>query len=128
MEDTQIILCGLGVGSTTFSKDKGNVLDLTSNQNCERIVVEDLCEVISDIYHSKLFKYILVPILEDGVRQSRYHLKNWSKKFSVVVREDDNLIKKWEDNGNVVLQLLSTKLGKGEYLSTNIDKLTPIKI
>ena len=127
MEKTKIILCGHGVGSTTFSKDKSDVLDLTSNRNCELISMDELCEVVSDVYHSKLFKYILIPILKDGVEQSRF-LMNWGKKFFVVVREGDNLIKDWERNGNVGLQFLSTKLGEGEYLSTNIDKITPIEL
>lgn len=127
MEDTMIILCGVGVGSTTFSKNNENVFDLTSYPNWRLIGELNLCEMVSDIYDKKLFKYVLVPLLGDGVFQATYFLK-WSENFSVVVKENDDLVNKWKENGNIGLYTLSTKLGKDEYLSTKIDGITPIKI
>ena len=127
MENTKIILCGVGVGATTFSKNNEMVFDLTSYPNWRLIGEMNLCELVSNIYDKKLFKYILVPLLGDGVSQSTYFIK-WSENFSVVVKENDDLVNKWKENGNIGLYTLSTKLGKDEYLSTKIDGITPIKL
>lgn len=127
MEDTKIILCGVGVGSTTFSKNNENVFDLTSNPNWRLIGELDLCEMVSDIYDKKLFKYVLVPLLGDGVSQATYFIR-WSDDVSVVVKENDDLVNKWKDNGNIGMYTLSTKFGKDEYLSTEIDGIATIKL
>lgn len=127
MIKTRVILCGKGVGSTTFAENSSNVLDLTTNQNWKKLVTDELSEVVMSICKTRIFEYILVPIFDDGVQQFNTFVLN-RIPLSVVVKDTSSLIDDWMKSENTIIGELYTVFSKDEFLSENISELTEIKI
>lgn len=123
----RVILCGKGIGSTTFAENSSNVLDLTTNPNWKKLGVDELSEVVMSISEKGIFEYILVPIFDDGIQQFNTFLLN-RLPLSVVVKDTSGLIDDWMKSENTIIGELYTVFSKDEFLSENISELTEIKI